>query len=803
MADLGSLIVHLDANVAKFEQGMKQSEVITKAAMGNIQSFTKTAASFAEKVLFGVAAAWSMDKFISGIKGAQESAAALNALSLKSGVTVESLSSLGMAAKASGTDMDTVAKNAAKLGKAELEAAQGNEKTATLFKSLGISYKDSNGNLRESGDVMIDVAKKLYGLESATTRVALAQQIFGKSGYEILPFLKQLADTSEFQVKATSEQTYESEKLLQSQMKLDARNQGWIKTVAYGITPAWRDFNDALLSSDSLMQKFGKELKKWEEDGSLDEWANTGARAIARFMDGLIWIGGVFKATGVLAAAMGASIAYVFDDVSSKLGKLWDRIKTPSDWAKPLNLDTGLGAKLSAISSTSDLEIAAALTSDMAFTKALEKQQADRAAGKKSGKAKPEGEYKPEQEKSASTTTQPRESKSQWQSFLDSLEDQTRRLEEGEYASMIGHAERLAEWNNKQKDMPFADIAQAYKLIDQVNDAKLATIQKAYLDGLDKETQKLEEQYKMLDMGTLEREKYNVTLQGSQRLQDMINQADKSGLIPSEKAAENDAAMFERRKKFIDELTNSTDKSINAQILAHERLYNYQRTAGYGASQAVKSYYDQATNAAEQMRNLVGNSLKNLEDALVKFTTTGKLDFKSMIDSMINDLARMQVQQSIMGPLSGFLGGIFGGGTSVTGPGFEYSGPTSALEILSGARAGGGPVASGRTYLVGENGPEWFRPDESGTIIPNGVSAMQSARSTGAVSGGGSVEVHIHNATGATPRVSQSTGSGGMPRIDVLLEQFEKGLAGNIMRGVGIAPALEGRYSLSPAMGLM
>lgn len=38
---------------------------------------------------------------------------------------------------------------------------------------------------------------------------------------------------------------------------------------------------------------------------------------------------------------------------------------------------------------------------------------------------------------------------------------------------------------------------------------------------------------------------------------------------------------------------------------------------------------------------------------------------------------------------------------------------------LDGMRAGGGPVSSGRTYLVGERGPELFTTSQSGRIIPN------------------------------------------------------------------------------------
>ena len=39
--------------------------------------------------------------------------------------------------------------------------------------------------------------------------------------------------------------------------------------------------------------------------------------------------------------------------------------------------------------------------------------------------------------------------------------------------------------------------------------------------------------------------------------------------------------------------------------------------------------------------------------------------------------------------------------------------------IFGGTRAAGGPVSAGKTYLVGERGPEMFTPSGSGSIIPN------------------------------------------------------------------------------------
>ena len=46
---------------------------------------------------------------------------------------------------------------------------------------------------------------------------------------------------------------------------------------------------------------------------------------------------------------------------------------------------------------------------------------------------------------------------------------------------------------------------------------------------------------------------------------------------------------------------------------------------------------------------------------------------------------------------------------------------TINVSKIDGARAAGGPVKAGGSYLVGENGPELFSPNSSGNITPNGA----------------------------------------------------------------------------------
>lgn len=77
-----------------------------------------------------------------------------------------------------------------------------------------------------------------------------------------------------------------------------------------------------------------------------------------------------------------------------------------------------------------------------------------------------------------------------------------------------------------------------------------------------------------------------------------------------------------------------------------------------GAQEALINYGDEAANIYASVADAVAGAFKGMEDALVQFVKTGKLDFKSLADSIISDLARIAVRQGITGPLSGMLGGL-------------------------------------------------------------------------------------------------------------------------------------------------
>ena len=61
------------------------------------------------------------------------------------------------------------------------------------------------------------------------------------------------------------------------------------------------------------------------------------------------------------------------------------------------------------------------------------------------------------------------------------------------------------------------------------------------------------------------------------------------------------------------------------------------------------------------------------------------------------------------------------------------------INPFGGGRASGGPVSMGKTYLVGERGPELFSPGSNGTIIPN--HALK-----GGSSGGATINISVSGA---------------------------------------------------------
>jgi len=162
-------------------------------------------------------------------------------------------------------------------------------------------------------------------------------------------------------------------------------------------------------------------------------------------------------------------------------------------------------------------------------------------------------------------------------------------------------------------------------------------------------------------------------------------------------------------------------------------------------------------------------------DALVEFGITGKKSFSDFADSVIKDILRMIVYQTMMQPLmsgisgavSGFFSGAGAGGGAVRGVTVAVAkgGVFSHGNITPLARGGVVsrptifPMARGMG-LMGEAGPEAVMPL---TRLPGGDLGVKSG-------GGNNIKINIINNNGSDVSTQQSETSQGM-QIDVMIDQ--------------------------------
>ncbi|MBH1611014.1 phage tail tape measure protein [Stenotrophomonas maltophilia] len=125
-----------------------------------------------------------------------------------------------------------------------------------------------------------------------------------------------------------------------------------------------------------------------------------------------------------------------------------------------------------------------------------------------------------------------------------------------------------------------------------------------------------------------------------------------------------------------------------------------------GASAAWANYQQEASNAARQMGEMVGNTIGGFEDAWVKFTTTGKLSFSDLTKSVLSDLARIAARQAILGIVNSVAGAWAGGGITAAGNQAVTSGTSSINnQLFQNMRLGGGYSTGGYTGDGGVNEP--------------------------------------------------------------------------------------------------
>ena len=120
----------------------------------------------------------------------------------------------------------------------------------------------------------------------------------------------------------------------------------------------------------------------------------------------------------------------------------------------------------------------------------------------------------------------------------------------------------------------------------------------------------------------------------------------------------------------------------------------------------------------------IGDSIESDLVENIRGAITGTQSLGSALTNVLNNLRNRLLDKALQNAFSGIGDAFTRGATGSGGGGGNFlqravGGIGSFVGGLFRRRENGGPVSKGRSYLVGERGPEMFTPSRSGRIVAN------------------------------------------------------------------------------------
>jgi len=173
----------------------------------------------------------------------------------------------------------------------------------------------------------------------------------------------------------------------------------------------------------------------------------------------------------------------------------------------------------------------------------------------------------------------------------------------------------------------------------------------------------------------------------------------------------NNTLEKEAKDYLIDQQNALTEATIRyTQTQYNAGLAQRKGTFEEGFTKSMKSFLRDLPTDLEVGAKAFESVMGNMESAIDKFVKTGKIGFKDLAKSIIQDMIAMQMKAAASNFLSSMFGAMFGMRANPYQP--------AAMTGVPGYADGGSP-AVGQASIVGERGPELFVPRTAGNIIPN------------------------------------------------------------------------------------
>jgi len=638
----------------------------------------------------------------------------LDDLSNSTGVAASKILDLKQSMIESGGNADSAEKALTKLSVATGEAMNGNEKYQKSFKDLGVYVTDGAGKIRDANDILDDTLAALKGIEDPAVRSARAYELLGKEAAKIdWSNVKAGRDAiTDEQIKALADYRTQIDKIIAQFERGLLTYFGDLATTINqgGISAGFAKITEQIAVLAGTILNLPTDALNYAWNSLVPEWMRLPEKA-AGFGDPLIALAKkAEKAREALTFDPGVGAGW--DAVDKKIKNLGKGgFGNPSDAVIKAAAES---EKRIAQSATEARKAALLEQEDYRLQEALKGSNEIMAIEAKSASDVTKININAAQEIAKATaainaTDKLSPAQKEKEIAAKRLEIQKKASEETARINIKADADILKSQTDSNKKA--FDAEQAQRDEDAAARAKILDLEAAA------EKATLAQARAMADVNTIAEGRFKLE-QDILRMTPLQAAEAKTLLDIEEKRAaairdieERPNLAPEARTRGIDRINEESERAKQlAQARSEEQRKN-QEDFTLGWDQAFIRYSDNAKNASKQASDYFSTFTKGVEDAIVRFVKTGKLSFKDLANSLIEQLIRVQVQQSIVAA-SNSVGGLSGLG-GLLSAGF------SAVGSFLGFKAEGGAVGANQPYVVGEKGPELFIPQSAGNIVPN------------------------------------------------------------------------------------
>lgn len=314
--NIGTLEIQLLADMARLQRDMDTAKSSVGDAMKSIEGYV----NIAKGALVGLAGVASVGAFAGMIKSSIDATGALHDLAIQTGASEAALGAFRAAGAYTDTSIQQITGSMAKMSKNLFATSEDGKGAALAVKALGLDF-DSFSKMKPE-DQMLTIAKSMNQFQDGTDKSAVAMALFGKEGAKMLPFLKDLGDSSD---ELTSKLTDQEKQLKKNQAAMaDAfgdnltmiqkNSDAWKKDLATGLTPALYELSQAFLDVEKGGGGIKGTISDLAKDGSITEWARGAVVGVTYVMDVFSGLSTVVKSLGLM---MGATMANIGDGVTS------------------------------------------------------------------------------------------------------------------------------------------------------------------------------------------------------------------------------------------------------------------------------------------------------------------------------------------------------------------------------------------------------------------------------------------------------------------------------------------------------